>query len=76
MTILDFQYPFLAKLLRNSENRQICTHTNFAHTECKIVHTKNWSEVLFKLLFQVPSQLKLFVYTNHINTGIWIRCFR
>ena len=34
------------------------------------------SEVLVKLLFLVPPQMKLFVYTNYINTGIWMFCFR
>ena len=43
---------------------KFCTHTNFVHTQCKIVHTKIWSEVLFKLLFPVPPQMKLFVYST------------
>ena len=39
-------------------------------------HVTSRSEVLFKLLFLVPPQMKLFVNTNHINTGTWIFCFR
>ena len=39
-------------------------------------HVASRSEVLFKLLFLVPPQMKLFVNTNQINTGAWIFCFR
>ena len=76
MTIIEISMGLRSDPPRTNENRQMCTHTNFVHTQCKIVHTKIWSEVLFKLLFPVPPQLKLFVHTNHINTGIWMCCFR